>query len=74
MSRAARPARLLPEDYCDLHPHFLLHDAEDAICNFQIPELVHAIFYALVVNKALELGILSQGLAEELKSPLTGLQ
>ncbi|KAJ8425793.1 hypothetical protein Cgig2_020292 [Carnegiea gigantea] len=74
MRRATRPHRPLPEDYRDLRPYFLLDDAEDATRDFQIPYLVLTIFYAMGVNEALELGILSQGLAEDLKSTLTGLR
>ena len=40
LRRTARPPRLLLVDYRDLCPYFLLDDAEDAACDFQIPKLV----------------------------------
>ncbi|KAJ8431471.1 hypothetical protein Cgig2_033985 [Carnegiea gigantea] len=71
LRRAAHPSRLLPVDYRDLCPYFLLDDAEDAARDFQIPKLVQAVFYAMVVNEALSLGVLSRSLAEDPKSALT---
>ncbi|KAJ8427406.1 hypothetical protein Cgig2_030700 [Carnegiea gigantea] len=65
----ARLPRPFPEDYYDLCSYFILADAEDATRNFRIPELVQANFYAIVVNEALELGILSRNLDEDLKRP-----
>ncbi|KAJ8429312.1 hypothetical protein Cgig2_025068 [Carnegiea gigantea] len=74
LRRATRPPRLLSEDYHDLYLYFILADAEEAAHDFHIPELVQAIFYAIVVNKALELGVLRRSLVEDLKSALIGLR
>jgi len=74
LRRVARPPPPFPEDYRDLCADFILFDAEEAACDFRILEIVQAIFYAMVVNEALELDMLSRDLAEDLKSALIGLQ
>ena len=48
LRRASRPPRPLPEDYWDLCPSFTLPDAEEAARDFDIPEIIQAIFYAMV--------------------------
>ncbi|KAJ8430170.1 hypothetical protein Cgig2_028056 [Carnegiea gigantea] len=53
---------------------FTLSNAKEAVRDFHIPEMVQAIFYAMVVNESLELGFLSRDLVECLKSALEGLQ
>jgi len=53
---------------------FILVDAEEAARDFRLPGLAQVTFYAMVVNEALELGILSRGSATELKSALTSLR
>ena len=73
---AARPPQLLPKDYHDYHnfcPYFDLAVAEEAARDFHIPKMVQVVFYAIVVNKALELGVLSRDLAKHLKSSLKSL-
>ncbi|KAJ8434358.1 hypothetical protein Cgig2_031604 [Carnegiea gigantea] len=70
---AARPPRLLPENYHKLCPPFDLLVAEEAAPDFCIVEMIQAVFYAMVVNEALELGVLSGDLAEHLKLWLEGL-
>jgi len=70
---AARPAQPPPEDHYDLCADFILANAQEATWDFCLPELVEATFYAVVVNDALELGMLSRGLAPIMKSVLTGL-
>jgi len=52
----------------------MLSDIEDAARNFRIPEMVQAIFFAMVVNEALEFGVFSRDLAEHLKSALEHLR
>ncbi|KAJ8439296.1 hypothetical protein Cgig2_018073 [Carnegiea gigantea] len=74
LRRATRPRRPLLEDYHDLCLYFMLADAGKAACNFHIPDLAQAIFYAAVVNKALELGVFKGNLAEDLRSPLVGIR
>lgn len=63
LRRATRPPLPLPKDYRDLCPYFLLENAEYVARDFQILELVQAVFYVMVINKALDLGILTRGLA-----------
>ena len=48
--------------------------AEEATRDFRILEMVQAICYTMVVSEALEVGVLSRGLAEHLKLCLEGLQ
>ncbi|KAJ8426002.1 hypothetical protein Cgig2_006252 [Carnegiea gigantea] len=74
LTRAARPPWPLPEDYRDLCPHFILSDDKEAAHDFHIPKFVRAIFYAMVANEALELGVLSRNLAEDLKLALIDLR
>jgi len=64
------PPLWLLEDHHDLCPDFILADAEEAIHDFCTPELVMATFYAMLVNKALELGVLSINMATVLNPPL----
>ncbi|KAJ8435297.1 hypothetical protein Cgig2_026389 [Carnegiea gigantea] len=66
----ARPPWSLPENYRDLCSDFILADVEEAAHDFHIPELVQALFYAMVVNEALQLGILIRSMVEDLKAAL----
>lgn len=68
----AHPPRSLPENYHDLCPDFILSDAGEAMRDFRILEMVQAVFYAMVVNKTLEVGVLGRDLAEHLRSALEG--
>ncbi|KAJ8420546.1 hypothetical protein Cgig2_002641 [Carnegiea gigantea] len=61
--RSSHPHQLIPENYQDLCLSFTLFDAEKAARNFDIPEMIQAIFYAIVVNDAFELGIMSMDMA-----------
>ncbi|KAJ8433501.1 LOW QUALITY PROTEIN: hypothetical protein Cgig2_018035 [Carnegiea gigantea] len=72
--RALRPPRPLPEDYRDLCLGFTLPDAEETACDFNIPEIVQATFYAILVNDAVELFVLSREMVGDLKSTLKGLR
>ncbi|KAJ8435117.1 hypothetical protein Cgig2_020760 [Carnegiea gigantea] len=69
-----RPPRPLPANYHKLRPYFDLVVVEEAARDFRILEMIQAIFYAMVVNEALKLGVLSRDLAEHLKLCLEGLQ
>ncbi|KAJ8420236.1 hypothetical protein Cgig2_023223 [Carnegiea gigantea] len=71
---AAHPPRPLPKNYHDLCLGFNLSDTKEATRNFRIPKMVRAVSYAIVVNEAFEMGVLSRDLAEHLKSSLKGLQ
>lgn len=48
-------------------------DVEDAARDFNILKIVQATFYATVVNKAMELSVVSRDMAGDLKSTLKGL-
>jgi len=69
----ARPPQLLLEKYRDLCLYFNLAVAEEATQDFCIPNMIHVVFYAMVINIALELGVLSKDLVEHLTSSLEGL-
>ncbi|KAJ8434534.1 hypothetical protein Cgig2_004300 [Carnegiea gigantea] len=58
----------------ELCPYFNLVVAEEVTQDFCIPEMIQAVFYAMLVNEAQELGVLSRDLAEHLKSCLEGLR
>ncbi|KAJ8429572.1 hypothetical protein Cgig2_023778 [Carnegiea gigantea] len=64
--RASRPPRSLPED-C---PRFSLPEAEGAATDFELPEMVQATFYVMLLNEAVELGVVLGFMAEGLKSAL----
>ncbi|KAJ8428675.1 hypothetical protein Cgig2_006349 [Carnegiea gigantea] len=72
--RATRLPRPLPEDYHDLCPRFLLPEAEGAALDFELPEMVQAAFYAMLLNDAIELGVVRDFIADDLKSTLVGLR
>ncbi|KAJ8423653.1 hypothetical protein Cgig2_010640 [Carnegiea gigantea] len=69
-----RPPQALSENYHDLCLGFTLSEAEEAACDFRFPKMIQAVFYAMVVNDAFELRVLSRDLAEHLKSSLEGLR
>ncbi|KAJ8436181.1 hypothetical protein Cgig2_010425 [Carnegiea gigantea] len=66
--------RPLPNDYRDLCPRFTLSDAERAALDFELPEMVHATFYGVLLNDVIELGIVSGPMAVDLKLTLDGLR
>jgi len=67
------PNQSLQENYQDLYLTFTFSDAVEATHNFNMPKMIQATFYAMVVNNALELGVMSRDMAEALKSALEGL-
>ncbi|KAJ8435910.1 LOW QUALITY PROTEIN: hypothetical protein Cgig2_010029 [Carnegiea gigantea] len=67
----ARPVHFQMINLC---PCFLSRDAERAALDFELPQMVQATFYAMLLNYALELGIVSGFLADYLKSTLEGLR
>ncbi|KAJ8425253.1 hypothetical protein Cgig2_015860 [Carnegiea gigantea] len=71
---ASRPPRPLPEDYRVLCLHFVLSKAEEAACEFELPEMVQATFYAMLLNDAVGLGIVSGFIAADLRASLEGLR
>ncbi|KAJ8439645.1 hypothetical protein Cgig2_021657 [Carnegiea gigantea] len=72
--RGSFPSYALSDDYQDLHLNFILSNAQEAARDFLLPKIVQAIFYAMVVNDALELDVLRRDMVELLKSALIGLR
>ncbi|KAJ8432238.1 hypothetical protein Cgig2_007639 [Carnegiea gigantea] len=68
--RALRPPHPLLEDYYVLCPHFSLTEAEGAVADFELPEMVQVTFYAMLLNEAVELGVVCGFMAEGRKSAL----
>jgi len=69
-----RPSRPLLKDFHALCPRFSLPEAEGAAADFELPEMVQATFYAMLLNEAVELGVVHGFIAEGLKSALAGLR
>ncbi|KAJ8434745.1 hypothetical protein Cgig2_001948 [Carnegiea gigantea] len=67
---APAPPRPLPEDFHILYLCFSLAEAEGAAVEFELPEVVQAIFYAMLLNEAVELGVAHEYTAESMKSSL----
>ncbi|KAJ8428867.1 hypothetical protein Cgig2_010809 [Carnegiea gigantea] len=72
--RATRLPHPLSKDCHILCPHFSLSKAKGAATDFELPEMVQATFYAMLVNVAVELGVVGGFMAEGLKSPFVGLR
>jgi len=68
------PPRLPTDNYQDLCPQFTLPDAERAALDFELPEMVQATFYGMLLNDAVKLGTVSGFLAVDLKLNLEGLR
>ncbi|KAJ8424845.1 hypothetical protein Cgig2_030072 [Carnegiea gigantea] len=73
LRRASRSFHPLPEDYQDLCLRFTLPIAKKATHDFDIPEIVQATFYAMVINNVV-LSVVSRDMAGALKSTLKGLR
>ena len=71
--RATCPPRPLPEDYHVLCPHFSLPEAEGATADFELPTMVQVTFYAMLLHKAVELGVVHGFMVEGLRLALVGL-
>ncbi|KAJ8419437.1 hypothetical protein Cgig2_027357 [Carnegiea gigantea] len=52
---ASHPPRPLLEDFHVLCPCFSLSEVEGTVADFELPEIVQAIFYAMLLNEAVEL-------------------
>ncbi|KAJ8429187.1 hypothetical protein Cgig2_028760 [Carnegiea gigantea] len=72
--RATCPPHPLSDDYQDLCPCFTLPEAERAALDFELPEMVQATFYPMLLNDTVELGIVSGFLVDDLKLTLEGLR
>ncbi|KAJ8435255.1 hypothetical protein Cgig2_005307 [Carnegiea gigantea] len=68
-----RSARPLPGDFEVLCPHFSLGEAEAAAMESGLPEIVQAMFYAMLLNDVLELGAVHEYTAEKMRSVLMDL-
>ncbi|KAJ8444450.1 hypothetical protein Cgig2_005972 [Carnegiea gigantea] len=71
---ASRPPRPLPEDFHVLCPCFSLDEAEGAAAEFELPKIVQATFYAMLLNEAVKLGVAHEYMADSMKSSLVGLR
>ena len=71
---ATRLPHPLPDDYQDLFPHLTLSDVERATLDFELPEMIQVTFYAMLLNNAVEPGIVSIFLVVNLKLTLKGLR
>jgi len=69
---ASHLPRPLPEGYQELCPHFVLSKEEEAACDFELPKMVEATFYAML-NDAIGLGIMSGFITANLKVSIEGL-
>ncbi|KAJ8433057.1 hypothetical protein Cgig2_020624 [Carnegiea gigantea] len=72
ITSASCPPCPLPEDFHALCPRLSLPEAEGALADFELPEMVQVTFYAILLNKAVELGVVHSFIAEGLKSALVG--
>ena len=73
LRKASCPPQLVPVDFQDLCSSFTLPDTEEAAHDFNILEIIQATFYAMMVNDALQLSVVSRDVAEHLRSTLKGL-
>ncbi|KAJ8426225.1 hypothetical protein Cgig2_003850 [Carnegiea gigantea] len=71
---ASCPPRLLPEDFHVLCPRFSLFEAEGTSPDFELPKIVQVIFYAMLLNEVVELGVAHDFTVESMKSSLIGLR
>ncbi|KAJ8420667.1 hypothetical protein Cgig2_025351 [Carnegiea gigantea] len=70
----SRPSHPLPEDFNVLCPSLSLADAEAAAAKFELPEIVQATFYAILLNETFELDVAHEYTAERMKSSLVCLR
>ncbi|KAJ8445656.1 hypothetical protein Cgig2_007132 [Carnegiea gigantea] len=69
---ALRSLRPLPEGFHALCPRFSLFEAKGMATDFELPKIVQATFYAMLLNVTVELGVAHSFTAEGLKSTLVG--
>ncbi|KAJ8444099.1 hypothetical protein Cgig2_025100 [Carnegiea gigantea] len=67
---ASSPSRRLPRPM----PTLFIARSRGRRVNFELPEMVQATFYAMLLNKAVELGMVHGFMAKGLKSALVGLR
>ncbi|KAJ8436120.1 hypothetical protein Cgig2_001147 [Carnegiea gigantea] len=71
---ASRPPRPLPADFNVLCPCFSLAEAEAAVAESELSEIIQVTFYAILLNKILELVVVHEYTAERMRSLLVGLR
>ncbi|KAJ8421645.1 hypothetical protein Cgig2_019218 [Carnegiea gigantea] len=71
---ASRLPRPFPEDLHFLFPCFSLSKAEGAAADFKLPDIVQATFYVMLLNEAVEMGVVHDFTAESMKSSFIGLR
>ncbi|KAJ8442131.1 LOW QUALITY PROTEIN: hypothetical protein Cgig2_011321 [Carnegiea gigantea] len=64
--------RLIPSPKITTFLRFSLPEAEGAATDFELPEMVQVTFYAMILDEAVELGVVCGFMAEGLKSALVG--
>ncbi|KAJ8425173.1 hypothetical protein Cgig2_013327 [Carnegiea gigantea] len=67
---ASRPSHPLPKDFNVLCPYFSLAEAEATTAELELPEIVQATFYAMLLNQMLELDVVHEYTVERMKSLL----
>ncbi|KAJ8430171.1 hypothetical protein Cgig2_028057 [Carnegiea gigantea] len=70
----AFPPLRLPDDYQYLCPNFDLTEAEEAARDFLLLKIPQFVFYVMVLNNVVKLGVLSGGIIEILESALVELR
>ncbi|KAJ8427162.1 hypothetical protein Cgig2_009521 [Carnegiea gigantea] len=70
---ASCPLRALPEDFDVLRPYFSLAEAEAAAAESELPRIVQATFYAMLLNDMLEFGAVHEYTVGKMRSVLLGL-
>ncbi|KAJ8422880.1 hypothetical protein Cgig2_027363 [Carnegiea gigantea] len=70
----SRPPRPLPEDFNLLCPCFSLAEAEATAVESELPEIIQATFYAVLLNEMVELSVVHEYTAERMRSLLVGLR
>ena len=51
-----------------------LFEAESATAEFELPEIIQATFYAMLLNEVVELGVVHDYTGEKMKASLIGLR
>ncbi|KAJ8429562.1 LOW QUALITY PROTEIN: hypothetical protein Cgig2_010275 [Carnegiea gigantea] len=64
----------LPEDFNGLCPCFSLAEARAAAAELELPEIVQATFYTMLLNEMLELGVVHEYMAGRMRSLLVDLR
>ncbi|KAJ8436973.1 LOW QUALITY PROTEIN: hypothetical protein Cgig2_012260 [Carnegiea gigantea] len=72
--RASRPPRTLPENFHALCPCFSWFEAKGTATDFELPEMLQATCYAMLLNEAVKLGVTSSFMVKGLKSAPVGLR